>query len=80
MDARAKKSIIFCTQYENEGWYARINSSEESEATVSDAIMDRIVHNSFTVSLEGKISMRERHGINFSENAVPEFGGTDVVF
>ena len=80
VDARAKKSIIFCTQYENEGWYARINASEESEATVSDAIMDRIVHNAFTVSIEGKISMRERHGINFSEKTDSAFGGTDVVF
>ena len=38
-----KGSVIFCTQFEPSGWYTRIGN--ESDATVSEAIIDRIVHN-----------------------------------
>lgn len=74
-EARIKKSIIFCTQYETAGWYSRINATEDAEAPVSDAIMDRIVHDSYDVAVEGKISMRERHGLNHSE--AESAGGSD---
>ena len=57
-------SIIFCTQYEPKGWDERINPDPENDSPVSEAIMDRIIHNSYEVLIDGRISMRERHGIN----------------
>lgn len=55
-------SIIFCTQYDTQGWQDRIGSKESE--TLSDAILDRIKHNSYKIIIEGNESMRERHGIN----------------
>jgi len=64
IEARCKHgSIIFCTQYETEGWYKRINPDPDNDSPISEAIMDRIIHNAFDVLVDGKISMRERHGL-----------------
>lgn len=57
-------STIFCTQYDTSEWYARLNTDSEEESPLSDAIMDRIIHNAYVVSLEGTVSMRERHGLS----------------
>ena len=58
------RSMILCTQYEPEGWYRRINPDPESDSPISEAIMDRIIHNAYDVTVAGRISMRERHGLN----------------
>lgn len=73
MEARCgqqpSRSMILCTQYEPQGWYRRINPDPESDSPISEAIMDRIIHNAFDVTVGGRISMRERHGLNGTEPA-----------
>ena len=48
------KSTIFCSQIEIDGWLERIMG----ERTVAEAILDRIVNNTFVIRLEGE-SMRK---------------------
>ena len=62
-EARSSRSTIFCTQYQPEGWYTRIDPDPESQSPISEAIMDRIIHNSYEIMVEGRISMRERKGL-----------------
>ena len=50
-------SIIFCSQFDVAGWYNKIG-----EATLADAVCDRIAYNSYTIVLSGD-SMRKRNGI-----------------
>lgn len=57
------KSIIFCTQYQNEGWYDRIYAHPSDKSPISEAIMDRIVHNAYYIDIKGKMSICERHGL-----------------
>lgn len=60
VEARYKKaSTIFCSQFEVAGWYHKIG-----EPTLADAICDRIVHDSYNITIHGKDSMRKRKGIN----------------
>ena len=58
IEARIERSMIFCTQYETEGWYCRIHPDEDTDSPISEAIMDRIIHNSYIVAIDGKCSMR----------------------
>ena len=66
------KSMILCTQYETDGWYKRINPDPDSDSPISEAIMDRIIHNAFDVMVGGRISMRERHGLRSVDSATSD--------
>lgn len=48
-------STIFISQFAPAGWHLNIG-----EGTIADAVLDRIVHNSYEILIEGSISMRER--------------------
>ena len=47
-------SMVFISQYAPAGWHLNIG-----EGTIADAVLDRIVHNSYEIHIEGQISMRE---------------------
>jgi DNA replication protein DnaC len=53
-----ESSTIFIAQSAPAGWYQMIG-----ESRIADAILDRIVHNSYEIIIEGDISMRERVGL-----------------
>jgi len=57
-----KESTIFCSQFSPAGWHAKIG-----EATIADAILDRIVHDSYIIEIhsdpDDDDSMRELYGI-----------------
>jgi DNA replication protein DnaC len=59
VEARHKRaSTIFISQFAPLGWHGKIG-----EDTLADAILDRIVHDSDTILIEGKDSMRKKKGI-----------------
>jgi DNA replication protein DnaC len=56
-------STVFCSQFEPVGWLSKL-----PEATIADAILDRIVHDSYTIEIraakqEHQASMREIYGL-----------------
>lgn len=48
------KSTILASQFDSAGWIERLGSN-----AVADAIMDRVIHNSYIVNISGDKSMRE---------------------
>ena len=60
-------ATIFCTQFETEGWYSRIDPDPESGSPICEAIMDRVTHNAYNILVDGEKSMRERYGLKAEE-------------
>jgi DNA replication protein DnaC len=59
VEARHKRaSTVFISQFAPQGWHNRIG-----EETLADAILDRIVHDSYNILIESKDSMRKKKGI-----------------
>ena len=58
-EARYRKaSTIFCSQFDVPGWRDKIG-----DPILADAICDRIVHDSYSIVIECKESMRKRKGV-----------------
>jgi len=51
-------STIFSSQFDPAGWQTKIG-----EGPLAEAILDRIVHDSYTILIEGEESMRKHKGI-----------------
>lgn len=51
-------STIFCSQFDIRGWPDKL-----CDPVLADAICDRIVHDSYSIYIEGTESMRKRKGI-----------------
>jgi DNA replication protein DnaC len=53
-----QNSTIFASQFSPDGWHSKIGQD-----TIAEAILDRIVHDSYSIIIKGKDSMRKRKGI-----------------
>ena len=72
-----KGAMIFCTQYDTDEWYYRIDCDrpEGDDSAVAEAILDRIIHNKYAINVKGRISMRKRHAFAGSEESEVSING-----
>ncbi len=50
-----RTTTIVCSQHDPTGWLERLG-----ESAVSDAILDRLLSKSYTIKIDGSISMKKR--------------------
>jgi DNA replication protein DnaC len=53
-----KSSTIFASQFRTEGWHGKLG-----EGPLADAILDRIIYDSYAVVIDGEESMRKKKSI-----------------
>ena len=59
VELRHKKgSTIFASQFRHEGWHDKFG-----EGPLADAILDRIIYDSYKIVIDGEESMRKKKGI-----------------
>lgn len=59
VEARYKKaSTVFCSQFDIPGWRDKL-----ADPILADAVCDRIVHDSYSIVMDCKDSMRKRKGL-----------------
>jgi DNA replication protein DnaC len=66
---RKKSSTIFCSQFQDDGWYERLGGGDNP---ISDAIMDRIQYDAYRITIipsdpANDRSMREIYGIKSTD-------------
>jgi len=49
------RSTMLCSQYAPGGWHAKLG-----EGAIADAVIDRLIYNSYNIHIEGKESMRKK--------------------
>ena len=49
------KSTMLCSQYSPGGWHAKLG-----EGAIADAVIDRLIYNSYPIHIDGKESMRKK--------------------
>lgn len=66
-----KGALILCTQYDTDEWYYRIDCdrAEDDDSAVAEGILDRIIHNKYSIEVKGRISMRKRHAFAAREES-----------
>ena len=72
IEACSKKgAMILCTQYDTDEWYYRIDCDrpEGEDSAVAEGVLDRIIHNKYTIEVKGRISMRKRHAFAEAEGS-----------
>lgn len=72
-----KGALILCTQYDTDEWYFRIDCdrAEDEDSAVAEAILDRLIHNKYSIEVKGRISMRKRHAFSESEESEAKCNG-----
>ena len=60
-------ATIFCTQFDTDGWYKRINPDPENGSSICKAIMDRVTYNAYSILVDDEKYMRERYGLKAEE-------------
>ena len=64
-------ALILCTQYDPDEWYYRIDCdrAEDEDSAVAEGVLDRIIHNKYSIEVKGRISMRKRHAFAAAEES-----------
>ncbi|MBR1685969.1 MAG: ATP-binding protein [Clostridia bacterium] len=59
-------SLIFCSQFPVKDWYTRIDGDRDANtaSTLAEAVLDRIIHNAYSLHISSNASMRKHYGLH----------------